>query len=235
MARRSMKFNDTLDFKQTSEEAVPDSEAQVERPAPVVERLRTAQSRKKRERERSWEKAHPSKVYRKVPNEIRDAITQIADAWGYTYTTSQVAQAFLEYALMCFRRGDFSLDLELDPRYGLTLMPGGWSDEKKPIWAENLTPKKNQPKKPKKKKPKTPLHDQVVGYRLTPELVEEIERVCETRRGPDGRIIRRTYHDGEVVARFLAHAIEAYNSGRLSLKDPAEQGKEQEYEQKGWF
>jgi len=149
---------------------------------------------------------------------LRDTFNEIAATYGYN--ASQIAQAFLEYALMCYRRGDFELELELD-KNGLTLMRGGWSDEKKPIWAES-TWSSNPPKKRKKRRRKngTPLYKQQVTYRLSPDLVEQIDDVCEAQRSPDDDLIRRTYHDGEVVARFLTFSIEAYNTGKLALKEP---------------
>jgi len=222
MTRRPMTWNthwdmETTDASPSQAEATPLANTPPTHPAPIVEQLRTAQPRKKRVRDRSWEKAHPKKGYRKVPNEIRDAVKVIADDQGYS--TNQIAQAFLEYALMCYQRGDFTLELELDPRYGLTLMPGGWNAEKKPIWAENLWGEK-PPRKRRRSTAKAPLWKQAVYYRLPQTLIDAIERVCETRRNPDGSIASRKYHDGEVVARFLAHSIAAYHSGKLILQEP---------------
>ncbi len=191
-------------------------DGQPEKPVAIVDGLRMAKP-KQRVRDRSWEKAHPKKTYRKVPHEIRDTVKAIAETWGYN--TSQIAQAFLEYALMSYRRGDFTLDLELSAN-GLTLMPDSWSDGKKPIWAENLSGAKPPPKKKRNKKTEgIPLWMQRVSYVLPADLVTKIDRICETRTNPDGSIISRTYHDGEVVARFLAYSIEAYNSGKLTLQD----------------
>jgi hypothetical protein len=193
-------------------------EVQPERPATILDQLRTAEPKIQTVRDRSWECKHPSKTYRKVPQEIRDSVNEIAATYGYN--ASQIAQAFLEYALMCYRRGDFELELELD-KNGLTLIPGSWSPEKKPIWAENTWGNK-PPKKRKKRRRKngTPLYKQFVGYRISPDLVEQIDEVCEAKRSPDGLLISRTYHDGEVVARFLAFSIEAHNTGNLALKEP---------------
>ena len=192
-------------------------EVQPERPETILDQLRTAEPKIQTVRDRSWESKYPNKPYRKVPHEIRDTVNEIAAT--YDYNASQIAQAFLEYALTCYRRNDFELELELDKR-GLTLMPGGWSEEKKPIWAENTWGKKSPPKRKRRKKTRTPLYRQMVNYRLLPDLIAQIDKVCETQRGPNGSLIRRTYHDGEVVARFLTFSIEAYNSGKLTLKEP---------------
>ena len=224
MGRRSAFFDDELEPTENSQPSdsngfgfgndAPPPGIQPERPPSILDQLRVAEPKKKRVRDRNWEEANPGRVYRKVPNQIRDAINDLANAHGYS--ASQIAQAFLEYALMCYRRADFALELELDRR-GLTLMPGGWSDEKKPIWAENAwggqTPKK------KRRKKQVDLWQQRVNYRLTPGIVMEIDAVCEVRRDVDGKILSRKYHDGEVVARFLTFAIEAYNSGKLALRD----------------
>ena len=197
-----------------TDESSPDGPAH--RPATILDQLRTAEPKIQKVRDRSWERNNPKKSYRKVPNEIRDTVKDIAVTYGYN--ASQIAQAFLEYALMCYRRGDFRLDLELDQR-GLTLMPGGWSAEKKPIWAESTWGNKLSKKKRRLRKTGTPLWKQAVYYRLSPDLIAQIEEVCEAKRNPDGSLISRTYHDGEVVARFLTYAIEAYNSGILALQE----------------
>jgi len=191
-------------------------EVHPERPATILDQLRTAEPKIQKVRDRSWESKHPNKPYRKVPHEIRDTVNEIAATYGYN--ASQIAQAFLEYALMCYQRDDFELELELDKR-GLTLMPGGWSDEKKPIWAENTWKTKAPNKKKRRKKERTPLYRQMVNYRLPLNLIAQIDDVCQTQRSPEGDLISRTYHDGEVVARFLTFSIEAYNSGNLALKD----------------
>ena len=195
-------------------------EARPERPASILDQLRTAEPKIQKVRDRSWERENPKKSYRKVPHEIRDAIKEIAETHGYN--ASQIAQAFLEYALMCYQRGDFRLDLELS-KSGLTLMPDGWSAEKKPIWAENTWGKPNTKKKRRRKKSETKLYLQRVHYRLTPVLITEIDAVCESRRNPDGSLISRTYHDGEVITRFLTFAIEAHNTGKLALTEPEEE------------
>jgi len=190
---------------------------QPERPTTILDELRSAEPKIQKVRDRSWERENPPRTYRKVPHEIRDTVKEIAEIYGYN--TSQIAQALLEYALMCYRRGDFELELELGQN-GLTLMPRGWSEEKKPIWAESTWSSKPPKKKKRRRKKGTPLYKQRVHYRLSPDLIAQIDEVCEARRNPDGSLIRRTYHDGEVVARFLAFSIEAYNAGNLALKEP---------------
>ena len=227
MARRSIWDDEDKDQEKAAnnggwgtqsdvDQDTPD--VQPERPATILDQLRTAEPKIQMVRDRSWEGKHPSKTYRKVPHEIRDTVNEIAETYGFN--ASQIAQAFLEYALMCYQRGDFELELELDQN-GLTLMRGGWSDEKKPIWAENTWGNK-PPKKKKKRRRKngTPLYKQRVNFRLSLDLVAQIDEVCETQRGPDGDLISRTYHDGEVVTRFLTFSIEAYNTGKLALKEP---------------
>jgi len=197
------------------DQSAPD--VQPERPATILDQLRTAEPKIQTVRDRSWESKHPGRTYRKVPNQVRDTVNEIAVTYGYN--ASQIAQAFLEYALMCYHRADFELELELD-KSGLTLMPGGWSPEKKPIWAESTWSSNSSKKKKRRRKNGTPLYKQRVHFRLSPGLIEQIDEVCETQRAPDGDLVRRTYHDGEVVARFLAFSIEAHNTGKLALKEP---------------
>ena len=192
-------------------------EVQPERPASILDQLRTAEPKIQRVRDRSWESKHPGRTYRKVPNQVRDSVSEIAEACGYN--ASQIAQAFLEYALMCYHRGDFKLELELSQR-GLTLIPEGWSAEKKPIWAENTWGKQSAQKKKRRRKAKKPLYKQQVTYRISPDLVDQIDEVCEAHRDPDGSLVSRTYQDGEVVTRFLTFSIEAYNTGNLTLGEP---------------
>ena len=219
MARRSIwdnEFDEPQGQAKIGWVTPADTETPVERPASILDQLRTADPKIKTVRDRSWEEAHPGRTYRKVPHQIRDAVNEIAASHGYN--ASQVAQAFLEYSLICIQRGDFALELELDRR-GLTLMPGGWSEEKKPIWAENTWGKQPATKKKRRKKGELSLYKQQVTYRLSPDLVEQIDVVCEVQRAPDGTIHSRKYHDGEVVARFLTFAIEAYNTGKLALRD----------------
>ena len=192
-------------------------EVQPERPVTILDQLRTAEPKIQTVRDRSWESKHPGRTYRKVPNQIRDTVNEIAVTYGFN--ASQIAQAFLEYALMCYRRDDFKLELELD-KNDLTLMRGGWSAEKKPIWAESTWSSMPQKKKRRRRKNRTSLYKQRVNYRLSPDLIEQIDEVCEAHRTPDGNLISRTYHDGEVVARFLTFSIEAYNIGKLALKEP---------------
>ena len=122
---------------------------------------------------------------------------------------------------MCYRRGDFKLEPGLGLR-GQTLLPQGWSPEAKPIWAEKVWAAQPPKRKVRRKKAGTPLYKQVVNYRLSPDLLQQIEDVCGILRSPDGTLLRRQYHDGEVVARFLTYAIEAYQTGKLVLKECAD-------------
>jgi len=226
MARRSIWDDEVRDLDiEVTDQADWDRQVNTDKSAPdipanrsatILDQLRTAEPKIQKVRNRSWESKHPSKTYRKVPHEIRDAVNEIAAA--YEYNASQIAQAFLEYALMSYQRGDFELNLELD-KHGLTLMPGGWSNEQKPIWAESTWGNKSPKKKKRHKKSGTPLYKQRVHYRLSPDLIEMIDEICKASRDSSGTLIRRTYHDGEVVARFLTYAIEAYNNGKLILEE----------------
>jgi len=226
MARRSIWDDEEKDQEKAAnnggwgaqadvDQNAPD--VQPDRPETILDQLRTAEPKIQMVRDRSWERENPKKSYRKVPNQVRDTVNEIAATYGYN--ASQIAQAFLEYAMMCYHRDDFELELELD-KNGLTLMRGGWSEEKKPIWAESTWSSKPPKKKKRRRKNGMPLYKQRVHFRLSPDLIEQIDEVCETQRGPNGSLIRRTYHDGEVVARFLTFSIEAYNTGNLALKEP---------------
>lgn len=173
------------------------------KPRTVAEQLRVAAPRPEPKRNRKWENEHPSVTFRKVPAEIRGAVTEIAGATGYT--VDQVAQAFLEYALFCHRRGELTLETGLGPN-GVTLFPGGWSAEKHPIWSENNLAPKPPEAAGKKRRKRDPLWNARISYRLTSELNASLIEA-------GGGLPR-----GEVVARFLSHAIVAYREGRLVLR-----------------
>jgi hypothetical protein len=226
MARRSIWDDEDIGQEEAANDGEFGSQADVDhgspivqpdRPATILDQLRKAEPKIQAVRDRSWERENPKKSFRKVPCEIRDTVKDIAETYGYN--ASQIAQALLEYALMCYRRGDFKLELELD-KSGLTLMSGGWTDQKKPIWAENTWGVKPPKKIRRRRKKGMPLWKQAVYYRLSPDLIAQIDEVCKTRRTLDGALISRTYHDGEVVARFLTFSIETYNNGKLVLEDP---------------
>lgn len=183
------------------------------RPGTMLDRISIATPRPEPTRSRSWEKQHPSMTYRKVPTEIRDAVTQVADDTGYT--ASQIAQVFLEYALYGFRRGDFQLEVGLGPR-GTTLFRGG-GEARKPAWVENTSWGRTPPKKKPRKKKTASLREQRITYRLSPALVSEIEQVCQRQVYDEARP-EYMYQIGEVMARFLAFSLTAYQDGTLILQ-----------------
>ncbi len=182
------------------------------RPPSMLDKIRVAEPRPEPKRTRTWEKQHPSKTYRKVPTEIRTAVTRVADETDFT--ASQIAQVFLEYALYCYARGDFQLEVGLGKR-GTTLFPGGWGQDKKPVWAEK-TWGKIPPEKKRRRKSEPSLRGQMATYRLSVELVAELERICVPYQV--GNRTEYTYHVGEVLARFLAFSIDAYTHGALFLQ-----------------
>lgn len=184
------------------------------RPGTMLDRIPIAVPRPEPTRNRAWEKQHPTRSYRKIPAEVREAVNQVAEDTGYT--TSQIAQVFLEFALYCFQRGDFQLEVGLGPR-GTTLFPGGGWEARKPAWAENTSWERTPPKKKARKRKRARAWEVVVTYRLSIELSTEIDRVCVPLKR-NGRP-EYTYQPGEVVTRFLVFSLEAYAQGTLLLED----------------
>ncbi len=141
-----------------------------------LDQIRSAQPRRKEaKRNRNWERAHPGATYRKVPQEVRLAVLNVSEETGYT--ASQIAQAFLEYALAGFHRGDFALEPELGPRGTSLFQGGGWEADTRPIWAEGIgQPPDRKSRGKKRADPK--LTKSYVSYRLSPAVAEGIEGLC---------------------------------------------------------
>ena len=186
---------------------------QTEAPAPppavpVVDQLRLAE---KQPRDRSWEQANRPVLYRGVPPELHQSVNQVAK--DLQVRTGDVARAFLEYGLLCHRRGE----LKIEPVFcnqRLTLFPengNGWGGGH-PGWQERSQPRQANPapvRKGKAAKDTPPkAWRQQVAYRGIPEDVQEAVRE-----------LHRSRHVplGEVVTLLLGYALLAYRDGRLAL------------------
>jgi len=156
-------------------------------------------------RSRRWEKAHKAHAFRRVPPNVVRAVRQAAV--NENLTVDGAAQAFLGYALMCYERGDIQIDGLLSEQRRTVLPEQGWGGQPRAHWLEKswgLTPPR-----PKNPKPKTEKADQlwrkVIAYRLSAEVFSRIDRLRKEQDAPAG----------EVLARLLMHALNAYESGRL--------------------
>ncbi len=196
----------------------PPEEGPVQPPAAlsILEQLRPAGRR----RDRSWEKQPGRRTtsYRGVPPPLRAALLEIAT--DIQVKVDEVARAFLEYGLQCYRRGEITIQPVLS-RQRLTLFPepDSWGAAARPGWYEQVWPadqtKHLKHGRPGNGKPDLPWRRSMVSYRGLPdELVVAIRELSQNHHLPAG----------EVVTLFLGHALTVYRSGRLILEPKPRQG-----------
>lgn len=180
-------------------------------PAPsavsVVEQLRVA--KEKPPRDRSWEQANRPLLLRGVPLELHQAVKNVAFELGVR--TGDVARAFLEYGLLCHRRGELKIEPVLSNQR-LTLFPengSGWGQGRSG-WQERSQPRQSNPAPARKGKKESPpkAWRQQVAYRGIPQDVQQMLRE-----------LHRSRHVplGEVSTLLLGHALQSYRDGRLAL------------------
>lgn len=165
------------------------------------------QTAEKTPRTRTWEKANRAVTYRGVPPQLHTRVKELAGELGVNL--DDVARAFLEFGLACYQRGELRIEPVLNLK--LTLFPKGNRG-----WYENPqtpTPPARQKKKPKKEEHK-PWRLPRVSYRLPDAIRQQVDEVRQQKHVPVG----------EVVTLFLAHALEAYEKGRLILQPIPRQG-----------
>jgi hypothetical protein len=160
-------------------------------------------------RSRRWEKTHKAHAFRRVPPNVQQAVRQAA--YNESLTVDSVAQAFLEFALMCYERGDLPLDAQLIER-GQTLLPEhGWGGHSRARWLEKtwgLTPPRKKPLKVTPTKVERPWKDwKVVAYRLSDAVFAQVDRLRREKYVPSG----------EVLTRLLMHALNAYEIGQMAF------------------
>lgn len=180
----------------------------------VVEQLRVVE---KKQRDRSWEKKEDNRPtsYRGVPPKLQAELRQVAA--DLQVTVDDVARAFLEFGVLCYRKKEITIAPTLS-RQRLTLFPDpdNWAGVKRPGWYERVwnqpAPKAANGKKGSHKgdtEAVKPWKWPKASYRRLPaELVETIHQLHEQHSVPVG----------EIVTLFLGHALDAYQSGRLILE-----------------
>lgn len=162
------------------------------------ERVEAAMQKKAAERKREWEKAHKPKHYRGVPADIRQQVKEIAGSLNVP--ADEVAQAFIEYSLMCLTRGTLVLSgMPSQQRVRMTLYASGAG------WAENGW-KPEPAKRGGRRKDEPALWREIAHYRIPDELHEQIKQAASD-----------VYPVGEVAAVLLKHGIESYQRGTLVL------------------
>ncbi len=166
-------------------------------------------------RSRKWEKTHKAHAFRRVPPNIVQAVRQAA--YNESLTVDAAAQAFLEYALMCYERGDLHLDAMLSEQRRTLLPENGWSGQARARWLEKtwgLTPPRKKPVKVTPAKVERPWRDwKVVAYRLSDAIFARVDSLRKEKFVPSG----------EVLARLLMHALNAYEIGRMAFLPPEAQ------------
>jgi hypothetical protein len=187
---------------------------------PIVEQLRLAE---KKQRDRSWEKQEDNRAtsYRGVPPKLQAEIRQVAVE--LQVTMDDVARAFLEFGLQCYRKNEIKIAPALS-RQRLTLFPDSdnWVGAQRPGWYERvwekptlkITTSKKGAHKGEEPAVK-PWNWPKVSYRRLPaDLVETIRQLHEKHAVPVG----------EIVTLFLGHALDAYQSDRLILDSQPRKG-----------
>jgi hypothetical protein len=192
----------------------PQPASQLPAAVPIIEQLRLVE---KKQRDRSWEKKEGNRPtsYRGVPVRLQAEIRQVAVE--LQVTVDDVARAFLEFGLQCYRQGELKITPTLR-RQRLTLFPAPdhWTGVRRPGWYEcdrdRPVPKPTRCKKSTHKsdeQAETPWKWPKASYRRLPgDLVETIRQLHEKHSIPVG----------EIVTLFLVYALDAYQSGRLILE-----------------
>lgn len=159
--------------------------------------------RRPAKRNRKWEKEHRPYRYVNVSVELREQVLALAKHLGVK--ADEVARAFVEYGVECVNEEKLHLRAQPNPHgRKMTLFPKdrakGWH-EANDIPKEIPARKKKQMSKVKKVYP-------AVSYRLQKKVHE---RVCCLAMNLDVPL-------GDVVSFLLQHGLDAYRSGKLSLK-----------------
>lgn len=158
-------------------------------------------------RKRDWEQRHRPFTFVGVPQEIREAICDLAayyrEQFGMVGGVDAVARELLRYSLAEYGVGRLKIPLVGNKAHAhLTAYPG-WGDQKKPIPARKSKPKKSKAITASYRLP----DEQLRAIRAIPEL--EAERAAP-------RVIHLPL--GQVVTCLLEHALTAYREGRWVLE-----------------
>ena len=168
----------------------------------LLDMMPIAEEREKRNRQ--WEKARQANTvsYRGIPEEVRTAIKTIAG--DLEVNAEEVARAFLEFGLYCFKNQEIAIQPHPKGR-NMTLFPDGWN--RQPAWTDCGWGKKVEPTKEKKKREPAAWRT-VVTYRGIP---------TEVKKAIQGISALHTVPVGEVATLFFIHALQAHQQGRLAL------------------
>lgn len=159
--------------------------------------------RRPAKRNRKWEMEHRPYRYVNVSVELREQVLGLAEHLGVT--ADEVARAFVEYGVACVDEEKLYLRPQPNP-YGrkMTLFP----KERAKGWQETNESPREIPTRKKKLSGRTKRVYPAVCYRL-PEKVHA--DICGLAMDLDVPL-------GDVVSFLLQHGLDAYRSGKLSLK-----------------
>jgi hypothetical protein len=169
----------------------------------LLDMMPVAEERPKRNRQ--WEKAQMANQvsYRGIPEEVRAAIKTIAEELDVNQ--EDIARAFLEFGLYCFRNNEIEVQAHIKGRH-MTLFPDGWN--RQPAWVDCGWGKKPEVSTKERKKREPANWHSVVTYRRIPQ---------EVKKAIQGISALHTVPVGEVATLFFLHALQAYQKGRLVL------------------
>jgi hypothetical protein len=186
-------------------------EQQLPEAIPVVEQLRVAE---KKSRDRKWEKQPENRpmLFRGIPPGLRSAIKEIAISLNVR--VDDVARAFLEFGLQCYRKGEIQVQPVLSDGQR-TLFPArddSWGRNSLPGWYEKVWEQQSPQNKARRNNNAGGIREKTwkwqVSYRGIPgSLQAEIRQIRTEKDVPLG----------EVATLFLGHALEAFQNGRLVL------------------
>lgn len=170
-----------------------------DRPQDPVAQIEVARERK---RERAWEQSHRGRTWY-IPPALQEQAKEtraeiLALAQKHMATASNVASALLDFSLAQVRSGKLQLETRPDP--GRRKLPLAW--EEASDWAQEIQP-------PRRRTANVPLLR--LTYRIDGNVVNQIQAAARTHGTTDG----------EVAVRLLRHALDAYKSGRLRLREEA--------------
>lgn len=165
---------------------------------------------KVRLRGRKWEKRNKARSFRCVSPDLQDDIRTLAKK--EQLPVDDVANALLDYSLSCYRNGQMNLDAELC-QYRRTVMPErGWDGKPRVYWLEQRwvpDPKRRAKVREKQMKSQQPWKDwPIVAYRLSPDVLRELDAIRERLQVPMG----------EIVTRLFIKALQVYAEGNLMFK-----------------
>jgi hypothetical protein len=191
-------------------------QAPVEAPQAVVDRIAAAsdlesqlaaQPSRQRSRDRSWDQRNPPCTYRGIFESLHQEMMAIARDLSLR-TRDDLYRAFLEYSLDCYQKGSLKLTPVPVGRTQMTLYPK--NDEALPAKPGQGGGGKQRPKK--KGGPRTLR----LSFRIPGELDHQLKTIAHGSADYQ-KFTKPRVPIGEVINKFLEHALKDYKNGVLDL------------------